>query len=176
MQQIIFNCGSYAYVGNRNIHFEFNVWLIGNDASNPASFFMTVTGRDMYDNSKILFESSTEIKNNSVNTSYVPGFNLIPPVQPDINESLGKLIEVFNQAIGVKKESGMWVPKISPGDTLIVDKIGASEVKVLDPEEQAFERVPKRALIVKEDGCSCPMRHIITHGCPKMKGATKCAA
>jgi len=156
------------------------MWSIGPD-HDPGTFFLTMTMKAGSPCGAIVFETSCELKKNQMSTTYVP--NLIPPApfnpqntnQSDVNDSLTKLLEIFDKAVGVKKESGVWVPKFNPGDTLIVDKAGASEVKVLDPEEQAFERVPKKALTVQADACSSPMRQLITVGCPKLKGEAKCA-
>jgi hypothetical protein len=85
------------------------------------------------------------------------------------------MLAIFDRAIGLRKENGVWIPKISEGDTVILDKVGSSEIKVLDPVEQAYERVPKRALILEDGGCSCSMRQILMAGCSKLRGESKCA-
>ena len=134
---------------------------------------MTITGKNSNPSGNILFESSCELKAGQMGTALIPNFSQQPPYSsPPTPQPVGleAMLAIFDRAIGLRKENGVWIPKISEGDTVILDKVGSSEIKVLDPVEQAYERVPKRALTLEEGGCSC-----LVAGCSKLRGESKCA-
>jgi len=86
------------------------------------------------------------------------------PQGADRGESLADLLR---RVLDFKKnENGMWIPRVEPGDTVIVDKPQAPEIKVLDVQDQSFERLPKKAMEVKDQSkCTCPLRDILLGGC-----------
>jgi len=173
VQQIIYNCGSYTHFG----YFEFNVWSIGSSIQ-PSSYFMTITVKNGGAGGNVLFETSCELKPGQMSTAIIPNANQQPQFAPTPAPQpvdLEAMLAIFDRAIGLRKENGVWIPKVSEGDTVIIDKANSSDIKVLDPVEQAYERVPKRALIIEDGGCSCSMRQILMAGCSKLRGESTCA-
>lgn len=77
------------------------------------------------------------------------------------------IADVLARALDAKKnEDGLWVPRVKPGDALIVDKPGAPEFRVFSLEDQAFEKIPKKALDVRDDKpCTCPFTTLMSSGC-----------
>lgn len=75
------------------------------------------------------------------------------------------LADLLGKVVDWKKEGSVWQPKFQPGDTVIVDREGADEVKVLDVDEQAFEKVKKQGTFATPGRCTCPMQQLISEGC-----------
>src|SRR5262245_38992079 len=72
------------------------------------------------------------------------GLSFIPTPPPAAAPSSELLADLLHKLIDFKKDAnGLYLPKVNEGDTVIVDKLNAPDIKVFDPTEQAYEKVPK---------------------------------
>lgn len=62
-----------------------------------------------------------------------------------------------------KKKDGIYQPK--DGETLIVDKPKSPHLRIYDPDEEAFEKIPKKKITVEARKCICDAREFLVFGC-----------
>lgn len=65
----------------------------------------------------------------------------------------------------VEGESGLWLPAVNPGDSIIVDTPGAAEVKAVRAGDRVYREIEKKRVSVLEKKCTCPIFDLIAGGC-----------
>ena len=71
-------------------------------------------------------------------------------------------------------DTGLLTPALAEGQSVIVDRAGQGEIKVLDPAKQSIDVIEKRELVVKDERrCTCPIRDMFVKGFVCCCGARK---
>lgn len=149
---------SYAIYSFEHLDYHVNFTHVG------PSLYLTIEARDRNRFGQVIAHALVELSA-QINGILKPAWKPMdaPPPQSTRGEDLADLLR---KALDFKKsEEGVWVPKVGDGDTVIVDRKDASEVKVLDVAEQAFERIPKKKLLVEDKPCTCELRELMIAGC-----------
>lgn len=110
-----------------------------------------------YDSQRGRFTSATTIRLKS------GLLDLESPSPRAMKDSSEGIADLLRKALDFKRDdSGLYVPKFKPGDVVLVDRPGSPEIRVLELEDQSYERVPKRAMTpMDRKVCSCPARELL---------------
>lgn len=72
------------------------------------------------------------------------------------------------------RPGGLLVPA-SPDATVLVDEPGGGSVTIFSRDAVGGEEIEKKAVEVKDNACTCPIKVLTTSGCPRLRGAQECA-
>lgn len=146
------NMTLYAY--NSSLHFDIKLMSLG------KRYFLEIT----------TIEDSHIKGTTLVDCADLQGKTLKPEsyvTQENPRQSNDALADVLKDLLDFKKqENGVWLPETTKGDTIVLDRPGEDEVKVVTAGDTGYERIRKKSIeVVKEKGCVCPIRDIMFRGC-----------
>lgn len=85
------------------------------------------------------------------------------PIDRELNESAADALRGLLD-FARDERSGLLVPKLEPGQTVLVDREGSRQLRALDAGSGEVERIDKRELRVEERRCTCPVREMLAPG------------
>lgn len=153
------NYREHVYIGNQPVEMEFSTHQLG--SSHILQIRAWQSGQNPYGSA--VLEAMVNLADvlKPLHNGFVEMRSQL--VQQQNSEMMADLL---HKALDFKRsETGVYVPKVNDGDSVIVDRAGQPYAKVLDVKEQVYEKIDKKKLTVSPQSCTCPMQTILSVGC-----------
>lgn len=114
-----------------------------------------------------LHERSEAYGNPILRSASIPvGLEKPPKAAQAHIKDLAAVIALAESKYTRNRETGLFLPALERGETMILDRPGADRVKVLEQGQAAPEEIPKASLVkAGERLCTCPWRTVYLRGC-----------